>query len=87
MRMKDRVNAPNRSEVAALIEEIDAQSRAAHAAMHEFREGAARHSFITARMEHTQDAAAQLIEIMGADAMPIIIAATDRALFGPDISP
>ncbi len=79
-------NAPNRSEVAALMREIDEQSRAAHGALREFREGEARHAFISARMERTQDCAARLIEIMGADAVPIIIAATDRALFGPDLS-
>ncbi len=73
-------NPSTRSELAALLQQIDAEARAAHAAMNEFRAGESRHAFIVARMERTQLLATQLIQAAGSEAIPAIISTIDRAL-------
>ncbi len=73
------------SEVAALLEQIEVETRAARAAMYEFRAGEARHAFITARMERSQRIAARLIEEAGPEILPAIISTIDQALsLGPN---
>ncbi len=57
--------------------DIEEQSRAAHAALYDLREGEVRHTFITKRMERTQDAASRLIALIGDDAVPLIVAAME----------
>jgi hypothetical protein len=73
-------NRPSKSELAALLQQIDAEARAANAAMNEFRAGESRHAFIAARMERTQRLATQLIQAAGSEAIPAIISTMDKAL-------
>jgi hypothetical protein len=70
---------PAKSDVAELLQRIDDESRAAHDALHGLASGVARHAVISAHLERTQDAAAQLIEALGQDqALPLIIEAMDQ---------
>jgi hypothetical protein len=81
-------NPATNSDLAALLQQIDAETRAAHAAMHDFRAGEARHAFIMARMERTQRLATQLIQVAGSEAIPAIISTIDNALsLRPSSSP
>jgi hypothetical protein len=73
-------NPSTASELANLLQQIDAEARAAHAAMNDFRVGESRHAFITARMERTHHLATQLIQAAGSDAIPAIISTIDKAL-------
>jgi hypothetical protein len=73
-------NQSTASELSALLQQIDAEARAAHAAINAFRAGESRHAFITARMERTQRLAAQIIQAAGSDAIPAIISTIDNAL-------
>jgi hypothetical protein len=73
-------NQSTASELSALLQQIDAEARAAHAAMNAFRAGESRHAFITARMERTKRLAAQVIQAAGSDAIPAIISTLDNAL-------
>jgi hypothetical protein len=73
-------NPSTSSELADLLQRIDAEARAAHAAMNDFRVGESRHACIVARMERTQRLATQLIQFAGSDAIPAIISTIDKAL-------
>ena len=80
-------NRPNKSDLAALLQQIDAEARAAHAAMNEFRAGESRHAFIMARMERTQRLATELIQNAGSEAIPAIISTIDNAFSSHTPSP
>jgi uncharacterized membrane protein len=67
------------SDVAQLLQRIDDENRAARDALSGLASGTARHAIISAHMAHAQEAAAQLIDVLGRNqAMPLIIAAIDQ---------
>ncbi len=73
-------NPSTSSDLTALLQQIDDETRAAYAAMYELRAGEARHAFIASRIERAQRLATQLIQEAGSDAIPAIISTMDNAL-------
>ena len=68
----------NKSEVAALLCQIEDEYEAGRAAMYSMAYGTARHDFISAKMDAAQAASARLIETIGKEqALPLIAAAMD----------
>ncbi len=68
-----------KSEVAQLRAQIDAEYEAGRRALYAPAQGVSRHQFITARMQRTGAYASQLIEHKGAQAaMPLIVEMMDK---------
>jgi hypothetical protein len=71
----------NKSEVARLREQIEAEYEAAHQALYGLAQGTARHDIIQAHMANAQQYGQQLIDRIGKDeALPIIVQAIDEAV-------
>ena len=69
---------PQRSEVAALIAQIDAEYTAARLGLHGLSSGSARHEVIANHMERAQEASQQLIDTIGEKAaLPLIVKALE----------
>jgi hypothetical protein len=66
------------SEVARLLTQIEQDYIAAQNGMTGLAQGTARHSFITARMEHLGELHEELQKLAGEQAMPMIIRALDQ---------
>jgi len=62
------------SEVARLLQQIDAEYTAARLGLHGLSSGSARHEVISTHMERAQVASQQLIDTIGKDsALPLIV--------------
>lgn len=62
----------NKSEVARILEQISLEYEAAYRSMHGFAVGAAKHQFITARMENMGHLHNKLHEIVGDSAIEMV---------------
>jgi hypothetical protein len=72
---------PCASEVARLLEQIDQQYEAAQRGMSGLAQGAARHAFITARMERMGQMHQELGHLIGADqAIQLVVETLDEQL-------
>lgn len=68
----------NQSEVARLLEQISAEYESAQRGMNGFAYGAAKHEFITARMENMGQLHNQLQEIVGESAIALVAEALNK---------
>ena len=68
-----------RSEVARLLAQISAEYEAAQRGMGDFAYGAAKHEFITARMEHMGRLHIELQSIVGESAIALIADTLSKA--------
>lgn len=67
------------SEVARLVQQIDAEYAAARLGLQGLSSGSARHDVIAIHMERAQAAGQQLIDTIGSeDAMPLIVRAMEK---------
>jgi hypothetical protein len=62
----------NQSEVARILEQISLEYEAAHRGIYGFACGAAKHEFITARMENMGNLHSKLQEIVGDSAIEMV---------------
>ena len=62
----------NKSEVARILEQISLEYEAAYRSMHGFAAGAAKHQYITARMENMGHLHTKLQEIVGDSATAMV---------------
>jgi hypothetical protein len=62
----------NKSEVARILEQISLEYEAAYRSMHAYAAGAAKHQFITARMENMGNLHSKLQEIVGDSAIEMV---------------
>ncbi len=63
----------NRSEVAQLLDRISQEYQSAYNGLHAFSSGNARHDFITSKMNNVGKLHTQLQEIVGDQAMGLIV--------------
>ena len=68
----------NQSEVARILEQISLEYEAAHRGMYGFAQGAAKHEFITARMENMGNLHGKLQEIVGDSAIEMVAEALNK---------
>jgi hypothetical protein len=62
----------NKSEVARILEQISLEYEAAYRGMYGYAAGAAKHQFITARMENMGNLHSKLQEIVGDSAIEMV---------------
>ena len=67
----------SQSEVARLMQQIEAEFEAGRQALQGLALGTAQHAFITKRMENIGGLHEQLRELIGDDAMPLIVEKLD----------
>lgn len=65
-------SSKNKSEVARILEQISLEYEAAQRIMHDFAAGAAKHQFISARMENMGHLHSELREIVGDSAIEMV---------------
>jgi len=76
---EDSCQNTNQSDVACLVQQIEAECSAARSGLHGLSSGSSRHDFITARMERTQVIGEQLIRMIGPeDGLSRIIEAMEK---------
>jgi hypothetical protein len=68
----------NKSEVARILEQISLEYEAAHRSLHAYATGAAKHQFITARMENMGNLHSKLQEIVGDSAIAMVAEALNK---------
>jgi hypothetical protein len=67
-----------KSEVARLMQQIEVEFQSASQGLHGLASGTAQHTFITKRMENIGGLHEQLRELIGDDAMPLIVEKLDQ---------
>lgn len=68
----------NQSEVARILEQISLEYESAQRGMYGFAYGAAKHEFITARMENMGNLHSQLQDIVGESAIAMVAEALNN---------
>ena len=65
-------SSKNKSEVARILEQISLEYEAAHRIMYDYAAGAAKHQYISARMEKMGHLHSKLREIVGDSAIEMV---------------
>ena len=73
-----------KSEVTRLMQQIEAEFQSASQALHGLTQGNAQHAFITKRMENIGGLHERLRELIGNEAMPLIVDKLDQLQQGQD---
>jgi hypothetical protein len=71
-------NTQSKSEVARLLQQIENEFQSASQGLHGLALGSAQHAFITKRMETIGGLHEQLRELIGDEAMPLIVDRLDQ---------